>query len=94
MLLVKKYPKLKEAVECTHRVTLAERFRHSNFLWDKYRRDLRAYKDQIREEKAEAVAEALAEGMTEVARKMKAKGQPLEDIIDITGLPFETVKQL
>ena len=35
-----------------------------------------------------------AEGKLEVARKMKGKGLPLEEIVDITGLPTETIEGL
>jgi predicted transposase/invertase (TIGR01784 family) len=35
-----------------------------------------------------------AEGTLEIARKMKSKGLPLAEIVDITGLSFETIEKL
>ena len=34
------------------------------------------------------------QGVRENARRMKAKGYPVEDIVDITGLSVNTVKSL
>ena len=47
---------------------------------------------------AEGLEEGLAEGRSEekleIARKLKSKGLPLADIVDITGLSFETIEQM
>jgi len=42
----------------------------------------------------EGQEEGRAEKALEVARKMKGKGLPLEEIVDITGLPTETIAEL
>ena len=43
---------------------------------------------------AEGLAEGRNEGFVEVARRMKAKGKPVEEMEDITGLDIETIKSL
>ena len=52
----------------------------------------------IAEGKAEGIAEGRAEGeklkQKEIARKMKAKGFPLKDICDVTGLAFVDIEEL
>jgi len=58
--------------------------------------------DMKRAARTEGLAEGRAEGLTEgqlekaleIARKMKNKGLPLADIADITGLSFESIKQM
>ena len=110
VMLVKKHPKLKKAVECTHRASLLERLDATFFLLDKQRRDLRDWKAQVREEAeedAQALAESLAESLAEtkaqvlaeskiieMARKLKARGRPIEEISEDTGLSAEVVEQL
>jgi len=39
-------------------------------------------------------AKGRAEGMLEVARKMKAAGRPLSEIMEFTGLPAESIEQI
>jgi predicted transposase/invertase (TIGR01784 family) len=43
---------------------------------------------------AEGRAEGRAEGILEIAKKMKAKGQPTDFIADITGLTIEEIEKL
>ena len=52
-MLLKKHPKLKSAVESTHRASFGERLEATFFLLDKQRRDLRAWKQEVREEAIE-----------------------------------------
>jgi len=49
---------------------------------------------RINDMKRAARAEGLAEGKLEIARKMKDKGLPLAEIVDITGLSFETIERM
>ena len=46
------------------------------------------------EGRAEGRAEGIKEGVLRNARRMKEKGFPIEDIMEITGLTFEEVSQL
>ena len=43
---------------------------------------------------AEGLAEGRAEEKLENARRMKSKGYPLDDIVDITGLTIEEIEKL
>ena len=38
--------------------------------------------------------EGLEEGKLEIARKMKDAGRPLSEIVEFTGLSFETIESL
>ena len=101
-MLLKKHPKLKSAVESTHRATFGERLEATFFLLDKQRRDLRAWKQEVREEaredaKLEAREEAREEArksLLQVARKMKARGRPLDEIVEDTGLSKDIIENL
>jgi predicted transposase/invertase (TIGR01784 family) len=44
--------------------------------------------------RAEGLAEGRAEEKLENARRMKSKGYPLDDIVDITGLTIEEIEKL
>lgn len=44
--------------------------------------------------RAEGHAERRAEEKLENARRMKSKGYPLDDIVDITGLTIEEIEKL
>lgn len=44
--------------------------------------------------RAEGHAEGRAEEKLENARRMKSKGYPLDDIVDITGLTIEEIEKL
>ena len=46
------------------------------------------------EGRAEGRAEGLAESLAEIAKKMKGKGFPLEEITDMTGLSIEEIETL
>ena len=46
------------------------------------------------EGRAEGREEGIKEGVLRNARRMKEKGFPIEDIMEITGLTFEEVSQL
>ena len=43
---------------------------------------------------AEAREEGIEQGIENVARNMKARGKPLKEIAEDTGLSLETVEQL
>lgn len=64
--------------------------------WDTMRDEARA--EGLAEGRAEGRAEGLAEGernkAMETARRMKAKGYPLEDIAEISGLTVEAINRL
>jgi len=73
----------------------------------KYMREIDAIKNEMeryymkKNARAEGLAEGLAEGKAEghaekleIARKMKTKGLPLAEIVDITGLSTEAVEHL
>ena len=47
---------------------------------------------RFREGIEEGRDQGIAENNLEIARKLKSKGMPLEEIIEITGLSFEAVE--
>jgi predicted transposase/invertase (TIGR01784 family) len=47
-----------------------------------------------REGKAEGRTEGRQEGQKEIARRLKARGRPLEEIAEDTGLDVETIRRL
>ena len=62
-----------------------------------YEDSLKAYRDiknSIDSAKREGLAEGLAEGRREIARKMKAKGFPVSEISEMTGLHEEEIRSL
>lgn len=46
------------------------------------------------EGRAQGIKEGIKEGIIQNARKMKAKGFPFEDIVEVTGLTRDEVEQL
>ncbi len=52
------------------------------------------YQNAVEQGKLEGKLEGSAETKFDIARKLKATGHSLHDIMEITGLPFETVESL
>ena len=52
------------------------------------------FADEINAEIAKNVSKSVSERNREIAKKMKAKNKPVEEIIEFTGLTEEEVKAL
>ena len=66
-------------------------------LQDRYFREFMYEMDQksrMRTAREDGFAEGEAEGKTEIAAAMKAKGYPIQEIAEITGLTQEQIEQL
>ena len=98
-MLVTTYPELEKPIFCVKKMSLLDHWReylfHKN-LWkeDERMRELYLKTEARTEGHTAGKAEGLAEGKLAIARKMKAKGLPVAEIIDITGLAAEAVEQL
>jgi len=86
-MLAKRHPELKKAIYCTEKMSFPERLRDIYFHERLWKVDEQMWKEQIR-------LDGIDEGKLEVARKMKDRGLPLEDIAEFTGLSFETIAQI
>ena len=68
------------------------------YYWDAVYNERGAIRHGYKQGYAEGLAEGRAEGIEQVkldtARRMKAKGYPVEDIAEITGLTAETINSL
>jgi predicted transposase/invertase (TIGR01784 family) len=101
-MLAKKHPELKEAVLCVKKMSLSEQWREVMLYRQRSKQKQWGIKEQIRLDLEEARTKALAEGKAEgraegkleIARKMKAIGQPLPEIAEITGLSSEIIERL
>ena len=62
--------------------------------WKIYNDYLNTFYSAEKKGHAEGLAEGRAEEKLENARRMKSKGYPLDDIVDITGLTIEEIEKL
>jgi predicted transposase/invertase (TIGR01784 family) len=60
----------------------------------RYRDTLNSLRGAKEDGRAEGLAEGRAEGILAVARKLKAKGINMADIVDATGLSIEQINRL
>ena len=69
-----------------------------DYEWKIYNDYLNTFNSAEKKGHAEGLAEGRAEGRSseknEIAKKMKAKGQPTDFIADITGLTIEEIERL
>ena len=69
-----------------------------DYEWKIYNDYLNTVNSAEKKGHAEGLAEGRAEGRVEEklenARRMKSKGYPLDDIVDITGLTIEEIEKL
>lgn len=69
-----------------------------DYEWKIYNDYLNTFNSAEKKGHAEGLAEGRAEGRVEEklenARRMKSKGYPLDDIVDITGLTIEEIEKL
>ena len=69
-----------------------------DYEWKIYNDYLNTFNSAEKKGHAEGLAEGRAEGRSseknEIAKKMKAKGQPTDFIADITGLTIEEIEKL
>jgi predicted transposase/invertase (TIGR01784 family) len=106
-MLLKKYPQLQEAVYCIQSFLLPRKIRDEIIrynLWKTTQQNIieQARIDATAEGRAEGHAEGRAEGHAEgrkaekfeIARKMKTRGRPLEEISADTGLSIEDIEKL
>jgi predicted transposase/invertase (TIGR01784 family) len=97
-MLAKKYPELKKPVQSVKYMSLGENIRELMFRERLRKMDEQIEKKQILLEKQQARTEGRAEGQTEsqleIARRLKEKGLPLAEIIEITGLNPELAEKL
>jgi predicted transposase/invertase (TIGR01784 family) len=97
-MLLKKHPELKRAVSNVRKISLGERLRYTLLREQIRKMDEFALKEQIKIDIAESRAEGHSEGRAdeklEIARRMKNRGRPLEEIVEDTGLSSETIEKL
>ena len=106
-MLAKKNPELKEAVSCVKKMSLLEELRYIRFHNNLAKVDKRmmlkaAHDDGHKEGLAKGKEEGLVKGLAkssegekiEIARKMKNKGHPVDEIADITSLSNEVIEKL
>ena len=65
-----------------------------DYEWKIYNDYLNTVNSAEKKGHAEGLAEGRAEEKLENARRMKSKGYPLDDIVDITGLTIEEIEKL
>ena len=65
-----------------------------DYEWKIYNDYLNTFNSAEKKGHAEGLAEGRAEEKLENARRMKSKGYPLDDIVDITGLTIEEIEKL
>ena len=90
---------MEQAIQAYHQITADSEFRERQRLYEKARHDEAAALRHARDEgKVEGRAEGEAEGMVakalEIARKMKKAGRPLNEIMEFTGLPAESIEKM
>jgi predicted transposase/invertase (TIGR01784 family) len=91
MALLEKYPQLKEVIYCLQTFLLPKAIQDEIIrqnLWKTTQRNI------LEHAVAEAKAEAGEKEREKIARNMKARGRPLEEISEDTGLPLETIEKL
>ena len=64
-----------------------------DYEWKIYNDYLNTFNSAEKKGHAEGLAEGRAEEKLENARRMKSKGYPLDDIVDITGLTIEEIEK-
>jgi predicted transposase/invertase (TIGR01784 family) len=82
-MLAKKHPEVRPIIAEYKKLTWSERRRMIADLKEKYRRD-----------DAAVLEDALMDKSREIARKMKARGRPLIEIVEDTGLSQEEIETL
>ena len=65
-----------------------------DYEWKIYNDYLNTFNSAEKKGHAEGLAEGRVEEKLENARRMKSKGYPLDDIVDITGLTIEEIEKL
>ena len=90
-MLVTTYPELEKPIFCVKKMSLLDHWREYLFHKNLWKEDERMRELYL---KTEARTEGQTEKALEIARKMKAKGLPVAEIIDITGLAAEAVEKL
>ena len=65
-----------------------------DYEWKIYNDYLNTFNSAEKKGHAEGLAEGRMEEKLENARRMKSKGYPLDDIVDITGLTIEEIEKL
>ena len=65
-----------------------------DYEWKIYNDYLNTFNSAEKKGHAEGLAEGRVEEKLENARRMKSKGYPLDDIVDITGLTIEEINAL
>ena len=90
-MLARKHPELKEAVSCAKKMSLIEKWRYIRFHENLHKIDRRMI---LKQAKIDGHMEGLAEGKTEIARKMKVRGRPVDEIAEDTGLSVDVIDKL
>nr|AGS54153.1 hypothetical protein [uncultured bacterium contig00051] len=105
-MLLQKYPELEKPIYCAKKMSLLEKWRDIQFHKNLWKVDERMLREQIMEDGlAEGLAQGLEKGLAkgraeaqaeklEVARKLKERGHPAAEIIEVTGLSQETIEKL
>jgi predicted transposase/invertase (TIGR01784 family) len=88
-------PVMEEAIQAYHQITAESMFRESMRLYELARHNEASALRHARDEgKTEGKAEGKAEEALEIARKMKNAGRPLNEIMEFTGLPAESIEKM
>ena len=108
-MLAKKHPELEKPVQTVKYMSLRDQLMFAKIRRDIRAMDRASEKGYIKLEKeqaradgrAEGLAEGLAEGKAEsraekleIARKLKSKGLPMAEIIEITNISTEAAEKL
>jgi len=88
-------PVMEEAIQAYHQITAESTFRESMRLYELARHNEASALRHARDEgKAEGEAKGEAKKALEIARKMKKAGRPLDEIMEFTGLPAESIEKM
>ena len=98
-MLARKHPELEEAVFCAKKMSLMEKWRDIRFHENLRKVDERMLLKQAQiDGHKEGHIEGLAEGSENeklvIARKLKGRGRPVEEIAEDTGLSVDVVEKL
>ena len=84
-------PVMEQAIRAYHQITADPEFREMERMREMARHNEAT---ALRHARDEGKAEGKAESTLEIARKMKAAGRPLNEIVEFTGLPVETIQRM
>jgi predicted transposase/invertase (TIGR01784 family) len=98
-MVAAKNPEIRKAVDSLYELSADEKVRAEYEMRQKAWRDRMSqnegyYLDGLQEGRLEGRQEGMREGQLETAKRMKARGRPMEEIMEDTGLDAETLQGL